>query len=291
MPRPRKSVSQKRLAANRANAARSTGPRTPQGKARSAQNALKHGFTASTFAVVRLEDLQEIAHLRAGLIAAYRPVNAQELFAIERIALAQQVVLRAARLETGLFTTCLNQALDPSAAQMLPMNEDLTGNGDISIAQAQNRDYLLGEGFHRMAIQSNSWTLAKRYQAQAERHYRSAVEEFDRLKALRPKSVKPENRPILYVQPSQRKSLNSVTGRPISTPEPNFTPVAQTPPSAAAPPAGLSSQPLESGWRLLEHQVGQAASPVLPSLPPVFGPPHPSDTTSRGSEGLVRTPR
>ncbi len=66
-----------------------SGPRTPQGKARSSQNARKHCFTASTFAVVRLEDLDEIAHLRADLIAVYQPVNSQEFFAIERLALTR----------------------------------------------------------------------------------------------------------------------------------------------------------------------------------------------------------
>src|ERR1017187_6061372 len=109
MPYPQHPASQEQLAANRANAAKSTGPRTPQGKARSTQNARKHGFTASTFALVRLEDLQEVAHLKDDLMAVYQPVNSQELFAIERIALTQQALLRAARLESGLFTTCLKR--------------------------------------------------------------------------------------------------------------------------------------------------------------------------------------
>jgi hypothetical protein len=169
MPPARKSVSPKQLAANRANAAKSTGPRTPEGKARSAQNGFQHGFAGSTSAAIRLEDLQEIAHLRADLLALYRPVNAHELFAIDRIAHTQQAILRASRLESGLFLTCLA--------------EELTG--DLDITRAQNRNYLLGEGFHRFIKHCNSWSVALRYQAQAEHRYRRAIEEFERLRALR----------------------------------------------------------------------------------------------------------
>ena len=103
-------ISEKQLAANRANAARSSGPTSPAGKARSSQNTRKHGFASANFTVVRLEDIQEVAHLRADLIACYKPVNSQELFALERMAIAQQQILRAARLESGLFTSCMNES-------------------------------------------------------------------------------------------------------------------------------------------------------------------------------------
>src|SRR3954469_16058689 len=46
--RPPKPISNKKLSANRQNSQKSTGPRTPQGKAKVAQNARKHGCSQST---------------------------------------------------------------------------------------------------------------------------------------------------------------------------------------------------------------------------------------------------
>jgi len=178
-------TSDKQLAANRANAAKSTGPRTPEGKARSARNACTHGFTASSFAVVRLEDLDEIARLKQDAVAVYQPVNSQEMFAIEQIALAQQTMFRAARLESGYFTNCLDTSINDNDVPICTMHPVLVGNGDIQITRAQNRNYALADGFHRMNKQANSFPLLLRYKAQAERHYRRAVEDFNRLKALR----------------------------------------------------------------------------------------------------------
>jgi len=224
----RKPVSQKQLAANHANASHSTGPRTPEGKARSAQNARKHGFTASHFAVVRLEDLQEVASLRADLIAVYRPVNSQELFAVERIALAQQAMLRIAHLEGGLLTTCLNEALDTSGRLFIGMSQDLVGDGDITITQAQNRAYALAEGFHRMTTSkiSNTWPLFMRYKVITEREYRRALEDFERLKALRHELP---NEPILEAQLEENESSSASC-------ETNPAPPRVPPPAAVIDP-------------------------------------------------------
>src|SRR6202011_1327388 len=45
-----------RLAANRANALRSTGPRTPEGKSASSRNALKHGAHATDATLLAAPD-------------------------------------------------------------------------------------------------------------------------------------------------------------------------------------------------------------------------------------------
>src|SRR6202011_4562233 len=195
-------TSDKQLAANRANAAKSTGPRTLEGKAHSAQNARTHGFTASTFTVVRLEDLDEIANLRTDLIAFYQPVNSQELFALESVALAQQEMRRVARLGSGIFPVCLDMSLNYDGTAITPMTPDLVGDGDIKITQAQNRNYALADGFHRLARKDNTFPLFLRYKAQAERLYRRAIEEFDRLKALRPELP---NEPISEAQPEENE--------------------------------------------------------------------------------------
>ena len=218
-------ISEKQLAANRTNADRSTGPRTPEGKARSAQNARTHGFAASSFAVVRLEDLQDIAHLRTDLIAVYKPVNSQELFTLEQMALAQQEMLRAARLGSGIFTTCLDMALNHDGTPFTPMSPDLVGGGNIEITRAQNRNFALADGFHRLARKDNTFPLFLRYQAQTERLYRRAVEEFERLKKLR---TELPNEPISEVQPEENKTASTPPDEPISNPQTNPEPPANS---------------------------------------------------------------
>jgi hypothetical protein len=175
-------VSPEQFAANRANAANSTGPRTTDGKARSAQNARKHGFAAAAYTVPRLEDIEEVAELRESAIESYKPANSQELFAVERIAITQQAMNRAARLEAGTFTTCLNDVLNLRERPLMEMDPEMYGGGEPGREQVKN--YLLAEGFRRSVGKSNVIHLSMRYSAQSERLYRRAVADFDRIKAL-----------------------------------------------------------------------------------------------------------
>jgi hypothetical protein len=254
-------VSPEQLAANRANAANSTGPRTPEGKARSAQNARKHGFTASGFAVVRFEDLNEVANLREDLVNLYHPVNSQELFAVERIALAQQAILRAARLEAGFLSNCLSESFGDNGHPRFPMKPQLTAH--IEISQAQKDNYLLGDGFYRLISHNNSFALLLRYQAQAERQYRRAIQEFDRLKALREELL---NEPILAEPETNETTCPSCQTNPI--------PPGDPPP--ALPPA---LRPLAPGpWPLAPD----------PALGPCSGP---APETSLHEPGLIGTIR
>jgi hypothetical protein len=65
------------ITANRANAAQSTGPVTPEGKSRVSQNALKHGLTAKHL-VIRPDQQEEFAALRDSLAADLDPQGALE---------------------------------------------------------------------------------------------------------------------------------------------------------------------------------------------------------------------
>jgi hypothetical protein len=66
-------VSEKKLQANRLNAQKSTGPKTPEGKARSAQNGLTHGLFSRKCPILPGESKEEFDALHNALIADLRP--------------------------------------------------------------------------------------------------------------------------------------------------------------------------------------------------------------------------
>jgi hypothetical protein len=227
----KRQISPKQLAANRANAARSTGPRSDLGKARAALNSRKHGLAATNVSILRLEDQNELDNLKTDALNRYQPQCSQEIFAVERIALAQLAMLRGYRLEAGLFIEALNSCLNYDESPIFRIHDELFP--EDGIRRGQNGNFALGRGFEHMTKRSNCFSLLLRYQTQAERHYRRAVEEFDRLKRLREEIP---NEPISDPQPLQTEPDAPIQNEPIHEPidEPDSAPHT---PGAAAPTA------------------------------------------------------
>jgi hypothetical protein len=229
----------RQIAANRINAQKSTGPRSAAGKTQSTLNARKHGFAGSTFTVVRLEDLKALDHLRQDAVDLYRPVNSQEIFAVERIALCQMALLRVARLESGMLTSCLDRTLGPDGEDICFMSAQLAGDGDIEITRAQNRNFALSAGFHMNTQKPHTWELFLRYQTQTERQYRRAIEDFERLRALRPELDELEetpNEPNSAPQPEATKPDPVPESNPIP-PTTSIDPASESRLSAGPPPS------------------------------------------------------
>ena len=91
-------VSLRKLNANRLNAQRSTGPRTPDGKARVARNALTHGIFADSL-LIEGEDPKLLEQHRRQLLADIKPQNYCERILAERIISASWRLERLQRAE------------------------------------------------------------------------------------------------------------------------------------------------------------------------------------------------
>ena len=78
-------ASTKQLEANRANAEKSTGPRSQGGKARSCLNSRKHGLTAKTLIIIG-ECADDFDQLRAELMDEHDPQSTLECELVERLA-------------------------------------------------------------------------------------------------------------------------------------------------------------------------------------------------------------
>lgn len=105
------------LAANRANAKKSTGPRTAAGKAATASNALREGFTAQSPVVPAGEEAQ-FAAFKAALLEDTRPEGALEQEFFDRLLTYGWNLRRARAAESCLLATA-DLAADEDAGRLL----------------------------------------------------------------------------------------------------------------------------------------------------------------------------
>src|SRR6266403_6184799 len=92
----------KQIEANRRNALKSTGPRTPEAKAAVSMNALRHGLRARTV-VLPAENSEEFHQLCNDLEVEWHPQSRTEHFYLEQMAVSQWKLTRMEVGEAAIF--------------------------------------------------------------------------------------------------------------------------------------------------------------------------------------------
>lgn len=118
-------ASEAQIEANRANAARSTGPKSPEGKENSRKNALRHGFEARTVAALG-EDDGTFERYLADLAAALLPQDTYEFVLVRRMARLSWRLERLSRLEAALLDSVANRNAGLDAIGVAPFYEKPT---------------------------------------------------------------------------------------------------------------------------------------------------------------------
>jgi hypothetical protein len=95
-------ASQRQIQANRLNAQKSTGPRTPEGKAVSSQNALKSGLDAESQFVIG-EDRDQFAALQNEYFDRFQPLTPEERFQVDTLLRNEWILRRLFRAEAHLW--------------------------------------------------------------------------------------------------------------------------------------------------------------------------------------------
>jgi hypothetical protein len=137
----------------RINGAKSRGPKTAEGRAKSSQNALQHGCTASNTILLACEDPQEFEAVLAGYMAYFRPVDAFERRLVEDMFSAHWRIRRLKAIETALIDYEMIVQKPELTKKIMPFDTGI----------------LLAVAFRALADDSRALALASRYESRLQR--------------------------------------------------------------------------------------------------------------------------
>ena len=174
-----------RARANRRNARRSTGPKTPAGKAAVALNALRHGLAIP----VAVDPALGAEIERLALVIAGRDADPSRLECASRVAEAQIDVLRVRRARRALLADPSLRVKKPNARQLIGVAKRLLRGGEVNengeavmlapkSMNAQSAPTTLEQGIEALGAE-----LARldRYERRALSRRKTAIRNLDRL--------------------------------------------------------------------------------------------------------------
>ena len=131
--------------ANRENAKRSTGPKTPEGKERVRRNALKHGLTGKGVALPS-EDQEEIARRFSNLQTQLAPSNDLSEQLVRRVAFLSVRLERCEKHETSETSKRVRHAVEKFDDERLAAMEELAAKIEREPATTSRRLQMTPEG-------------------------------------------------------------------------------------------------------------------------------------------------
>ncbi|MFZ5927714.1 MAG: hypothetical protein ACOYX1_09745 [Acidobacteriota bacterium] len=252
---PGRPLTEKQLAARRSNARKSTGPKSPQGKARSSKNALKHGLFAQT-ALLDFEPSEEFVALRDSYLAEHQPQGPTEAHFVMEMANAQWRLRRVRGMEADLIQRLIATELDPWL---------------LTPGQRQ------AEAVRRLADDSHVLLLLQRYEVMFRRQYERALhllwEHRDRRRLSQPAPPLPRPAPSLDCQRQPPPVLAPQSAPPALPAAPSRdenTKLQNEPKPPSSASAGKTSPPPQhAGTAPGRPAAHESPSPQrLPSDPP-----------------------
>ena len=181
------SSSAARIEANRANAQLSTGPQSPEGKAKSSLNAVKTGLTGRTVLLSTDDAAVYEAHLKR-FLEKYEPATDEERALTYQLADTDWRLLRIPTLEAGIYALGRHEL-----AGRFESEEPLVG---ASMLEAQT--YLLyGRQLNNLSIQ----------ESRLRRYYEESERKLNELQKLRKQKTATELRQtaLLYLDNKEAK--------------------------------------------------------------------------------------
>ncbi|HUS05250.1 MAG TPA: hypothetical protein VMZ52_03085 [Bryobacteraceae bacterium] len=146
--------------AARINGAKSHGPKTPEGKAISSMNALRHGLCAKALVLCN-EDAAAFEAMRNGYLEEFQPVGSSELDLLDEVVAARWRQCRGWGVETAMIDLKMDQQEKGLEARYKQLDEatrtaiaysSLT-EGNHSLDQIQRHDTRLSR-MYRLALKT-----------------------------------------------------------------------------------------------------------------------------------------
>ena len=198
-------ATKEQIQANRANARRSTGPSTPQGKAKSSQNALKHGLRAQ-ITVLPDENIDDFDVLVSELEDEFQPATAIEWTLLRQLADAEWRMRRVPRIEAGVLAKELHETREHYEENPDQLPED----------PAEIEIFLIGAMAVSDAVTGDVLARLSRYESRLSHRYFKALAHLRNVQDRR-------NRPTESQNPAAEEPA---TGPPSAKTQPPSKPVA-----------------------------------------------------------------